>query len=124
VMVDHLPPFGVPSPVGVRACPSVSLCVAVGYSRVLTSTNPSDGAAAWTVRAIDGPFAIHGLACPSTTLCVGVDSYGQVLTTADAAAGNWSTSSIDPGNQLYGLACPSTALCVAGDGAGNLFVST
>src|SRR5581483_6109801 len=55
------------------SCPSASLCVAVdNIGNVITSTNPTGGASAWTVTSVDSPNALLAVSCPaSTTFCVG-----------------------------------------------------
>ena len=78
------------------SCPSASMCVAVDGPRdamdaagdVVTSTNPSGGAAAWTVAHVDtGSNNIFGISCPSVSLCVAVDSAGNVLASANPTGG-------------------------------------
>ena len=55
VLVDHQAPFGNPDPLYGVSCPSSGLCVAVDRAgNVVTSTNPTGGAAAWTVTDVDG----------------------------------------------------------------------
>ena len=55
VLVDHQPPFGSPTQLDGVSCPSSGLCVAVdGAGDVVTSTNPTGGASAWTVTDVEG----------------------------------------------------------------------
>jgi hypothetical protein len=124
VMVDHQPSsdgyFSV-------SCPSVSLCVAVdGAGNVVTSTNPSGGAGAWTVSHVDGSNALGGVSCPSVSLCVADDGAGNVVTSTNPTGGAsaWTVSHVDNSNGLGGVSCPSALLCVAVDGAGNVVTST
>ncbi|HEX5310024.1 MAG TPA: glycoside hydrolase family 27 protein [Solirubrobacteraceae bacterium] len=67
-----------------------------------------------------------GVSCPSTSLCVGVDDAGNVLTTGDptAPAPAWTPAPADPGQALVAVSCASTSLCVAVDRKGSLLVST
>jgi hypothetical protein len=131
--------------VGVE-CPSVRLCVAFdGDGNVITSTDPAGGASAWTVAHVDTtdpacgshgstmcPGAITALACPSASLCVGVDSNGYVLTSTDPAGGPsaWTIAPVDTAAQyenyspLVLVSCPSISLCVAADFTGNIVTST
>src|SRR4051812_9183625 len=70
------------------SCPSASLCVAMDSanpSNVLTSTNPTGGATAWTADPIgvSGFSSIGAVSCPATTLCVAVDGAGIVYWSTD-----------------------------------------
>jgi Big-like domain-containing protein len=79
VLVDHQPPFFT-KPLSGVSCPS-GLCVAVDRSgNVVTSSNPTGGAAAWTVTNVDGTNILKGVSCPSSGLCVAVDEGGNVVT--------------------------------------------
>src|SRR2546426_7399445 len=49
VLIDHRAPFARTNVLTVVSCPGASLCVAMDvYGNVLTSTDPTAGAAAWT----------------------------------------------------------------------------
>lgn len=62
------------------SCPSSGLCVAVDDSgNVVTSSNPTGGAAAWRVTNVDGTNSLRAVSCPSIALCFAVDSLGNVL---------------------------------------------
>jgi len=64
-----------PSLAGV-SCPTPSLCVAVdGGGNVLSSTDPTGGASAWTSSNVVAT-AIRGVSCPSASLCVAVTPAG------------------------------------------------
>jgi hypothetical protein len=68
------------------SCPSSGLCVAVDeWGDVVTSTNPTGGASAWTVTHVDGSNFLSGVSCPSSGLCVTVDEIGDVVTGANSA---------------------------------------
>jgi len=58
---------------------------------------------------------LESVSCPSTTLCVGVDSNGDAVTSTDptAVTPTWSVNHVYDGYSLYGISCPSTSLCVA-----------
>jgi hypothetical protein len=79
----------------------------------------------WTQGPRLDPAVPTGLACPSASLCVGVDASGDLLVTKDptAAAPAWTGAALDPGGSLSGVSCPSTALCVAIDLAGRVLTS-
>lgn len=134
------------------SCASVSLCVGVDNAgNVLVSTHPADGARAWTLTHVDevtdscpveGGYepcqaALTAISCPSVSLCVAVDSGGDVLVSTDPAGGGaWSTAHADTATyedtaehetvqaSLTSISCPATKLCVAGDNDGNVITST
>src|SRR5450755_4321217 len=71
--------------------------------------------------------SLSGVSCPSTSLCVAVDGFGNAVISTDptAATPTWSPrANIDGTNPLSGVSCPSTSLCVAVDGFGNAVIST
>jgi hypothetical protein len=45
---------------------------------VLTTTDPAQGAMSWTVLRVDS-HGLEAISCPSSTLCVAVDSAGNVV---------------------------------------------
>ena len=75
------------------SCPTASLCVAVDFgvytdsssefSSIDTSTNPTGGDSAWTSTfdqaSFSDPAVLEAVSCPSITLCVAVDSRGNVV---------------------------------------------
>ena len=68
------------------SCPSASLCVAVDdLTSVVTSTNPTGGAGAWTVTNVAPAIGLRGVSCPSVSLCVAVDDSGNVVTSTNPA---------------------------------------
>ncbi len=89
------------------ACPSASLCLAVGTAGALdVSTNPASGA--WTHTTIDdGRQLLNSIACPSASLCVAVDSTGHVVSSTDPTGGAsaWTPALID------GDPCADTTPC-------------
>jgi hypothetical protein len=120
-------------------CPTSSFCAATdgsdyliseGYSTgdVVTTTDPTGGASAWTVSApLD--TGLFPIACPSTSFCVTSDLEHSVYESSEPSnPSSWQTSTIDTGTGgPSGLACPSSELCVAtyGDyGEGYLLVGT
>ncbi len=112
------------------SCPSTSFCAAVDNSgNVLTSTNPTGGASAWTKSNVDaGGGPGKGVFCLSASFCVVVDG-GDVVTSTNPTGGSaaWTVATIAPQNEniaLAGIACASASLCVAGDSRGNLVAST
>ena len=115
------------------SCPSAGFCAAVdNKGNSLTSTNPTGGAAAWTLHsAIDGTNDLEGISCPSASLCVAIrqtDFTETILTsTAPTVNGPWKSRKVEPANQfftLFGISCPSKTLCVAADDNGDVLTST
>jgi hypothetical protein len=91
------------------------LCVGIdAENNVVTSTNPTGGASAWTVGSVDPnvPYDVYGLnnvSCPSVSLCLTVGQ-GNMISTRHPAAGAaaWSISATDEES----VSCPFTTLCV------------
>jgi len=102
------------------SCPSPALCVTSSSGAagelVLTSTDPTGGAAAWSKAsgaANNVPF--EDIACPSTNLCVAEDPATDVIVSTDPTGGAsaWK-GAVDEGkpNHLGGsVSCPTTAFC-------------
>jgi hypothetical protein len=101
---------------------------------VLTSSNPTGGAAAWTTILVDNPSpdistrgGLDDVSCASIGLCVVVDVNGNVVTSTNPLGGaGWTLANVDGRNELRGVSCPSVSLCVAvdADGNGNAVTST
>ena len=111
VRVDHHPPFAGNYITGV-SCPSVNFCVAVDDSgNVVTSTNPTGGAAAWTVTNVGG-YDLTGVSCPSSVLCV---AGGQQATTWSPPVTPRGGGGLDgdPHRRGSGQACPVPAAAFA-----------
>ncbi|MGA2470010.1 MAG: hypothetical protein ABSG64_04895 [Solirubrobacteraceae bacterium] len=110
------------------ACPSISLCVVssgAGPGKpegVETTTNPLYATSAWTFTTLT-PASATGVplsvACPTVSLCVLADNYGNTLTATNptGGAGAWSAfynPVVDPGPT--DVSCASVALCVISSG--------
>ena len=67
---------------------------------MLTATDPTGGADAWTTTNVDGANSLSSVSCASSDLCVAVDNSGNVVTATDptGGAGAWTTTSVDAGN--------------------------
>jgi hypothetical protein len=126
-----------PASLPVISCPSVSFCIAMDTAgSVLTTTDPTAGAAAWISTKLDTPYAVESLSCPSVSLCVAGDDGGDILVSPDPENGarTWSIAKIDSApcpayfchvaRALISIACPAVSMCVTGDWAGHLFYST
>src|SRR5260370_1270280 len=137
VRVDHQPPFFGSKLVGV-SCSSIRLCVAVDYSggNVVTSSDPTGGAAAWTVTHVKGSGGLSSVSCPSSGLCVAGDYLGNVVTSTSPTGGavTWLVTHVDGSNcavtetgalcALNSMSCANSTLCVAVDQIGNVVTST
>ncbi len=125
-------------PLNGLSCASVSLCVGVDWGgNVVTSSDPTGGAAAWTATNIydvgaettdSAPNALYGVSCPQPagSLCVAVGE-GGIFTSSDPAGGAGAWTHVGSGVGVHGLAvsCPSALLCVAASGySGELLTST
>jgi hypothetical protein len=114
------------------SCPAASLCVAVSGERytagkVLTSTDPTGGAAAWNVTQLDESLDLRGVSCGTPTLCVAVAEHGRLLfsTNPTGGAAAWKELGTPGGpGDLQGVSCAGAVLCVAGNAGGNLLTST
>ncbi|MGP0047442.1 MAG: hypothetical protein ACLPZR_01150 [Solirubrobacteraceae bacterium] len=122
-------------------CVTVSsgpLCVGTGTDPssdtdpglVLTSTNPTGGAGAWTHQ----DDALAGFEVPpscaqtgATTICIGSNSFPAdafVSTDPSGGASSWHQFTLAVGEaEVVGVACVSTSMC-AGLGNDGLFVSS
>lgn len=118
--VEHETSFGLLD----VSCPSASFCAVIDdLGTVFTSTEPTDGASAWTETVLsDTDF--EAIACQSPSLCVITDFDGNVLTSAEPMAGGttWNSAHVDA-NGLGGVSCPSVSLCVIGGFFGSVFTA-
>jgi hypothetical protein len=117
------------------SCPTTSFCVAVDeFGKVVTSTSPVGGAAAWKITNLDGgvPWSgagsLRGVSCPTTGLCFAVaddnEARGVAVTSNKPTGGPsaWTMKGIG-GNQMNGISCPASGLCVVVS-AGGLIISS
>lgn len=91
---------------------------------VIASANPLPS---WSARVLVDPGSIfRDVSCPSTSLCVAVDTAGDVLTSTDPDGGApaWTLAHVDGTNALRSVWCVGSALCIAVDTAGNVVTST
>jgi len=137
VLIDepHPEPSTNPS-LGAISCPSESLCVATdGPGDIATSTHPGDLAGAWQVTHVDGnricersmcPASFNAISCPSTSLCVALDTAGYVFWSTEPSGGAaaWRSAKIGGEYGLKAVSCPSTSLCVAVGIEGDAITST
>jgi len=70
---------------------------------------------------------LASISCPSTGLCVALDTAGHLVTSTDPSGGApaWQVSNLTKaGLDLTGISCPSVSLCVAVDANGDVITST
>lgn len=120
------------------ACATRSFCLGVDNDgNTVTSNDPAGGPSSWTLHAAGltlplpgeagypGQFSAY-VSCPSTRLCVVVDSEGHVETstnpTGDAAA--WTHTDLHDAGGFTGISCRTVSFCVAVDAVGNAFTSS
>ncbi len=115
------------------ACPSASLCVGVAnYSNdedavndVVASTLPAAGPSSWVEQNVEqGTDSPAQLSCPTTTLCVGAGTTGNVVFSQDPTGGAGAWTSTQLPTQLDDIDCPSTTFCAAYDDVGEVWTST
>jgi hypothetical protein len=116
----------------VACVPQTTRCVASignGDGAVFATTvNGGDRPSAWTVSSRSGLAAPDDLACPSATLCVGID-LDNVETSTDPGSGaaSWSSDALPastPRGFPVAIACPSSGVCVTADGDGSIATSS
>jgi hypothetical protein len=144
LVFDNSP--GTIQPIGGLSCPSVSFCAVTsvgdsGWDELATSTDPTGGSSAWTRARLVDPTdqysqlatGIGAISCPSISLCVAIDTAGDVITSTNPTGGRgaWAVTSVDSAQAYYSgqigmdaISCPTTSLCVGVDYAGNVVVST
>lgn len=114
------------------SCPTASLCVAVSGDRytagkVLSTADPTGGAAAWKVVQLDETLDFRGVSCGSPSLCVAVARHGRLLVSTNPTGGPSSWRELGtPGGpgDLQGVSCAATPFCVVGNAGGNLLLSS
>lgn len=110
------------------SCPSTSLCVASDGTFVYTTTDPSAARPSWRMRDViklhscNGqgedcePGILGAMSCPTTTDCVGIDDYSDVISSTDPTGG--ASAWHDQGNAPFlddepdVLTCISASACI------------
>lgn len=131
------------------ACPSTSVCVAVGQATYYWNPPPEttlpeeeeypgivvttgDGGQTWSAQIgpMSAPFAPAGLnavSCTSTEQCLAVGSIGSYALTSDDEGATWSGNLAGGWPQEFtpnGLSCPDTSDCiVVGESKGGQYTS-
>ena len=106
------------------SCPSESLCVAVdGSGDVVTSTEPTRGAPAWSISAVTPGQELTDVDCPSAGLCVATGYPSGILISTNPTGGPaaWTSLSIPQGwSYPERVSCPSVSMCVAVSNEGRV----
>jgi hypothetical protein len=111
------------------SCPADNFCAAAdSFGNVVTTTEPMNGAAAWTLasaKETDSSNGFSGISCPASSFCAAVDIAGGVSSSTNPTGGpaTWSLHYIPNSFALSGISCPSASLCLALNG-GELAIST
>jgi hypothetical protein len=115
------------------SCASASMCVAFDFlGNVLSSTDPTGGAGAWTRDALASAGSLYAVSCPAVSLCVVGNWTGELFTSGDPTGppSAWAGSEVDPEvaghlgpNHLVSVSCATTSLCVAADQFGTILAS-
>jgi hypothetical protein len=128
-LVDHQPPFATTPAIENITCPSAHLCVGLQGEGVVTSVNPTGGAASWHTTSFRGTRGYIGaefgaLTCaPTTHFCAAADGVGDLMTTTHPAGGpgGWKLTRLRPRTSFSALSCPTAKLCFALDNGTLLY---
>jgi photosystem II stability/assembly factor-like uncharacterized protein len=104
------------------SCPSMRLCVAVGYDGILTS---ADGGTSWTRRMARDQaigFGPSSVSCPSESLCVAAGN--GLLISTDGGIGWTPVTGLASNTVLNSVSCASASLCVAVGAGGVILTGT
>ena len=94
---------------------------------ILTTTNPSGGAADWvTTRGALNNVPLETIMCPSNHLCVAEDPASDMITSTSPTGGASAWTAVNEGQPNHmgaGISCSTVKLCVA-VGNDSVFTST
>lgn len=120
--VDPEPPNGNPDANSLDAidCPTTTLCVAGDFSgNILTSTNPTGAATAWSIAPVESMSDIGSVSCPTAHFCMAV-GHSDVWRSTNPTGGTSSWKRTYLQIPLDDATCQSTKLCVAEDVANDV----
>jgi hypothetical protein len=111
------------------ACESGTLCTSVDNDGMMLSFQPLTGKPIARAK-IDAPVGLDapsgdsndeldGIACPTTKLCVAIDTLGNVVRFNPRSKHKATPKPVDAGHSLTGIACPTSSECIAVDSAGR-----
>jgi hypothetical protein len=124
--VDPEPPGGNPDANSIDAvsCPSVHLCIAGDFSgNILTTTNPTGAASAWTVSPVETSSSISSVSCPAVHFCMAVGD-ADVWRSTDPTGGTAAWKKTLFQIPLDDATCQSAKLCVAEDVATDVLATS
>lgn len=103
------------------ACPSRNICYAGGRDgdeALIVATR--DGGRTWTRQSFPGPGigGIAALSCPTSAVCVAMDSAGRLVTTEDGRT--WQRRRVSGAYPFDAIACPGAAVCYAAGYLGRI----
>jgi hypothetical protein len=77
-----------------------------------------------TPKKIDGSNNFSSISCPSTTLCVAADRFGNIATATNpwSPSASWTVTHVDSA-KLESVSCWSPTQCAAADEAGNVLLT-
>lgn len=103
-------------------CIASACLLTTGYGRIITSTDPTGGAAAWTrtriygtTNANRGYWGLSDPVCFSTSLCYVLGARGDLLVSTDpfgSDPASWESVPLPHLGQLEQLDCPSARQCL------------
>lgn len=99
-----------------RSLLPVILCTAALLALCVAPADARAGALTWSLK-YTGPtpygVSMDGISCPSVSLCVVVDSAGDLITSQDPSGGAGAWHLVSGVGTNTGVSCPSVSLCVA-----------
>lgn len=106
-------------------CPTTSFCIVSDTDGdVITSSNPTGTASAWTAAQVTDSTPIS-ISCSSPSLCVAVGAAGEIVTSTNPTGGKaaWTTTDI-PGAGFLGAVDCAPGVCAALDNEGRILLSS
>jgi hypothetical protein len=113
------------------ACPTRAQCTATDNNGTMITFDPLAGRRLRSAKidrrvGLDAPSGnsdneLDGIACRGTSVCVAVDTLGDVVAFDPRSRRGARLHAIDPGSALTAAACPSLGRCVLGDGSGRVW---
>ncbi|HET9094765.1 MAG TPA: hypothetical protein VFN36_06715 [Solirubrobacteraceae bacterium] len=113
------------------ACPTRAQCTATDNNGTMITFDPLSGRRLLTAKidrpvGLDAPSGasvneLDAVACRGTSLCVAVDTLGNVISFDPRAQRGAQLRSIDAGHALTTVACPTRTRCVLGDSSGQIW---
>jgi hypothetical protein len=108
------------------ACPTATACVIPAVPAGLTTVDLGPPVTGASARGVAGSTQITGLACPTLSLCIGVDHAGAILRTSRPAgpAAGWERTAQPRHQPLFGVSCPTASFCAAAGAHDTVLTTT